>query len=91
MDKKYKEAAHLIEATDELFEYFTDYIDNTPEIKELKQERDRLCTELQAMIMMDFDQADSVQFRDTLYEACFALDAIGENAVEGLRSWFCLN
>jgi len=36
MDKKYKEAGHLIEATDELFEYFTEYIDNTPEIKELK-------------------------------------------------------
>lgn len=55
MEKRYKEAAHLIEATNELFEYFADYIENTPEIKELKQERDRLCTELQAMIMMDFD------------------------------------
>jgi hypothetical protein len=43
------------------------------------------------MIMQDFDQSDSIQFRSTLYEACFALDAIGQNAIEGLRNWFCVN
>jgi hypothetical protein len=26
MEKRYKEAAHLIEATDELLEYFKDYV-----------------------------------------------------------------
>ena len=55
MEKRYKEAAHLIEATDELLEYFNEYVENTPEIKELKDERDRLCTNLQASIMEDFD------------------------------------
>jgi hypothetical protein len=33
MEKRYKEAAHLIEATDELLEYFKDYIVIIPEIK----------------------------------------------------------
>lgn len=46
MEKRYKEAAHLIEATDELLEYFKDYIATTPEIKQLKDERDRLTKEL---------------------------------------------
>jgi hypothetical protein len=46
MEKRYKEAAYLIEATDELLEYFKDYIQSSPEIKQLKQERDRLTKEL---------------------------------------------
>ena len=29
MDKRYKEAAHLIDATDELLLYFKDYTQNT--------------------------------------------------------------
>jgi len=33
MEKRYKEAAYLIEATDELLEYFKDYIFTSPEIK----------------------------------------------------------
>jgi len=36
MDKRYKEAANLIEATDELLEYFKEYIQTSPEIKQLK-------------------------------------------------------
>jgi hypothetical protein len=46
MQKRYKDAAQLIEATDDVFEYFADYVENTPEIKELKSERDRLCMNL---------------------------------------------
>jgi hypothetical protein len=46
MDKRYQEAAHLIEATDELLEYFKDYRQNTPQIAQIKDERDRLCNEL---------------------------------------------
>ena len=30
MDKRYQEAAHLIEATDELLLYFKDYMHSTP-------------------------------------------------------------
>jgi hypothetical protein len=46
MEKRYMDACHLKEATDELLEYFSEYVDSTPEIKHVKIERDRLCTEL---------------------------------------------
>lgn len=46
MEKRYKEAAHLIEATDELLLYFADYVKSTPEIAQIKQEKERLCNEL---------------------------------------------
>jgi len=46
MEKRYKEAAHLIDATDELLVYFKDYMQNTQQIAEIKVERDRLCKEL---------------------------------------------
>ena len=40
--KQYKEAANMIEATNELVLYFKDYQD-IPEIKDLRSERDHLC------------------------------------------------
>ena len=46
IDKRYKDAAHMIEATDELLDYFKDYINDIPEIKDVKVERDHLCNEL---------------------------------------------
>ena len=54
MEKRYKEAAHLIEATDELLDYFKDYVQTSPEIKQLKQERDRLTKELRLQVLEDF-------------------------------------
>jgi hypothetical protein len=27
--------------------------------------------------------------QDKLYEACFAIDALGEKAVNEMRNWFC--
>jgi hypothetical protein len=54
MEKRYKEAAYLIEATDELLEYFKDYVQSSPEIKQLKQERDRLTKELRLQVIEDF-------------------------------------
>jgi len=36
----------MIEATDELLDYFKDYINDIPEIKDVKKERDHLCNEL---------------------------------------------
>lgn len=42
INKQYREAAHLIEATEELCNYFKDYKD-IPQIADLKKERDHLC------------------------------------------------
>lgn len=55
MEKRYKEAAHLIEATEELLAYFKDYIHTTPEIKQIKDERDRLTKELRLQVLEDFN------------------------------------
>lgn len=89
MNKRYKEAANLIEATDELLSYFEDYVNTTPEISQIKQERDRLCKELRLQILEDFNNIEKGSTKEKLYEACFALDAIGEQAVNDLRGWFC--
>ena len=78
----------MIEATDELLEYFKDYRQNTPQIAQIKDERDRLCNELRLQILEDFNNIDKGSTREKLHEACFALDAIGEKAVNDLRSWF---
>ena len=89
MDKRYQEAAHLIEATDELLLYFKDYMQNTPQIAQIKKERDRLCNELKLQILEEFNMIDKGSLRDKLQEACTALDAMGEKAVNDLRVWFC--
>ena len=75
----------MIEATDELLEYFKDYKQNTPQIAQIKDERDRLCNELRLHILEDFNNIDKGSTREKLHEACFALDAIGEKAVNDLR------
>lgn len=54
MNKQYREAAHLIEATDELCQYFRDYKD-IQQILDLKRERDHLCNELRMQILEDFN------------------------------------
>lgn len=38
--------------------------------------------------MEDFNNIDKGSTREKLHEACFALDAIGEKAVNDLRQWF---
>ena len=89
MEKRYKEAAHLIDATDELLLYFKDYEQNTQQIAEIKKERDRLCKELKLQILEDFSRINKGSLKEQLFEACFALDAIGEVAVNELRVQFC--
>ena len=89
IDKRYQEAAHLIEATDELLLYFKDYMQSTPQIISIKKERDRLCNELRLLILEEFNMIDKGSLREKLQEACIALDALGEKAVNDLRVWFC--
>ena len=78
----------MIEATDELLAYFLDYIKSTPEIAAIKEDRDHLCNELRQQILEDFNMLDKGSLHEKLYEACFALDAIGEKAVNDIRTWF---
>ena len=78
--KQYREAANLIEATEELCSYFKDYR-NIPQINDLNKERDHLCNELRILIFEDFNKIDKGQLPDLLYDACFVIDALGEQAV----------
>lgn len=89
MEKRYKEAAHLIEATDELLDYFKDYVQTTPEIKQLKEERDRLTKELRTQVLEDFNNMQKNGIKKQLSEACLVMTAIGGQALNDLRSWYC--
>jgi hypothetical protein len=88
MDKRYREAAHLIEATSELLEYFKDYYHTTPEIKQLKDERDRLIKELRLQVLEDFNSMKTNGIKEQLSEACLVMQAIGGQALNDLRQWY---
>ena len=87
--RKYKEAAHLIEAIDELLDYFKDYQQSTEEIRQLKQERDRLTKELRLQVLEDFNNMQKGGLKEQLSEACLVMTAIGGQALNDLRSWYC--
>jgi hypothetical protein len=53
--KRYREAANLIDATEELCLYFKDYLD-IPQISDLKKERDHMCNQLRIQIFEDFNK-----------------------------------
>lgn len=86
--KEYKQAADLILATEELCNYFKEY-ENIKEIIELRQERDHLCNQLRIQLSEEFRMFDKGSPPEQLYEGCFAIDALGEQAVTDIRSWFC--
>lgn len=88
MEKRYREAAHLIEATDELLDYFKEYVQSTPEIKQLKEERDRLTKELRLQVLEDFNNMQVNGIKEQLSEACLVMTAIGGQALNDLRSWY---
>ena len=48
-----------------------------------------MCNELRIQILEDFSLIGKVTNKEKLREACLALDAIGERAVNDLRVWFC--
>ena len=54
----------------------------------MKDERDRLCKELRLQVLEDFSNMSKVGVQAQLQEACFVMDAIGEQAVNDLRNWY---
>ena len=88
IEKKYKDAADLILATEELCSYFKEY-ENIKEIIDLTQEREHLCNQLRIQLMEEFKMFDKGSAPDQLYEGCFAIDALGVQAVNDVRNWFC--
>jgi len=88
IEKKYKEASDLILATEELWNYFKEY-ENIKEIIDLRQERDHLWNQLRIQLNEEFRMFDKGSPPEQLFEGCFAIDALGEQAVNEVRSWFC--
>lgn len=84
IDQKYKEAADLILATQELCTYFDQYKE-IKEIRDLQEERNHLCNELRIQLNEDFKTFDKGNLPKLLYEGCFAIDALGEKAVQDCR------
>ncbi|CAI2387225.1 unnamed protein product [Moneuplotes crassus] len=88
INKEYKLASDLILATGELCDYFKEY-ENINEIHQAKKERDHLCSQLRIQLSEEFRKFDKGNSPEQLYEGCFAIDALGEQAVNEVRQWFC--
>ena len=88
IDKEYRQAADLIIATEELCNYFKEY-ENIKEIIDLRQERDHLCHQLRIQLNEEFKMFDKGSPPEQLFKGCFAIDALGEQAVSDVRNWFC--
>jgi len=97
INKHYKEAAKLIEATGDLLKTFEDY-KLVPQIQEIKRERDYLCQQLEIQIKDELDlYLIYVIYRinyenglnTTFMEAFMAMNALGPKAVDECKSRFC--
>lgn len=52
---KYREAANLIEAINDLFTFFKDYLKN-PQVLEIKSQKDLLCNQLRTQILEELER-----------------------------------
>jgi hypothetical protein len=59
------------------------------ELRGLKQEWDHLCNQLRIQILEEFENIEKgIKHEDMLHDACFAIDAMGENAINDIKMWF---
>lgn len=48
---------------------------------DIRKEREHLCNELRMQILEEFNMIEKGSLPTLLYEACFAVDSMGERAV----------
>ena len=89
-NKEYKEAANAIEASNDILEFFKEY-KHIKQISDLCAKKDNLCSSLLGIILDEFKQG--AQFlpnakSDLLYDACLAINAIGDHAIMAIKEWF---
>ena len=88
-EKLYKEAANAIAASNDIMDYFKDYRHVT-QVNSLYQKKDSLCSMLLGLILDEFK--NNIQLlphnSERLYDACLAINAIGDNAIISLKTWF---
>lgn len=88
-EKQFKEAANAIAASNDIMEYFKEYRHVT-QVNALYQKKDTLCSKLLSTILDEFKANIDLlpNNSERLYEACLAINAIGDNAIRSLKTWF---
>jgi vacuolar protein sorting-associated protein 53 len=87
--KSFKEAANAIAASNDILEYFKEY-KHVTQVSQLYSKKEHLCTVLLGSILDEFKNNIGLLPNNSehLHEACLAINAIGENAVKSLKTWF---
>jgi len=88
-NKSFKEAANAIAASNDILEHFIEY-KHVTQINQLFLKKDSLCSILLATILDEFKNFINLAPNNSeiLYEACLAINAIGDNAIKSLKTWF---
>jgi hypothetical protein len=88
-EKKYKDAANAIDASNDIMEYFKEYRHVT-QVNSLYQKKDSLCTSLLNTICDELKNDIGLlpNNSDRLYDACLAINAIGDKAIGEIKTWF---
>ena len=87
--KQYKEAANAIAASNDIMEYFKEYRHVT-QVNSLYQKKDSLCNSLLNTICEELKSDIGLlpNNSDRLYDACLAINAIGDKAIAEVKTWF---
>jgi hypothetical protein len=87
--KQYKEAANAIAASNDIMEYFKEYRHVT-QVNSLYQKKDSLCNSLLNTICEELKSDIGLlpANSDRLYDACLAVNAIGDKAIAEVKTWF---
>ena len=88
-EKQYKEAANAIAASNDIMEYFKEYRHVT-QVNSLYQKKDALCNSLLNTICEELKSDIGLlpSNSDRLYDACLAVNAIGDRAIGEIKTWF---
>jgi len=88
-EKQYKEAANAIAASNDIMEYFKEYRHVT-QVNSLYQKKDALCNSLLNTICDELKNDIGLlpANSDRLYDACLAINAIGDRAIGEIKTWF---
>ena len=88
-EKQYKEAANAIAASNDIMEYFKEYRHVT-QVNSLYQKKDALCNSLLNTICEELKSDIGLlpDNSDRLYDACLAINAIGDRAISEVKTWF---
>lgn len=88
-NKSFKESANAIAASNDILEHFCEYRHVT-QINDLFNKKMNLCSKLLALVLDEFKNYINLSPNNSeiLYEACLAINAIGDDAIKSLKTWF---